>query len=62
MKICRDKVTELTQYLAEQDIRIHEVEGHDSNSSFENPYHNCTRVWEHLPELVRYGPKVLLFG
>lgn len=41
------QVAELTQRLAEQEFGNHDVEGHDFDTSFENPYHHRARVWKH---------------
>lgn len=34
------QVAELTQCLGEQEFGNHDVEGHDSDTNFENPYHH----------------------
>ncbi|XP_022862403.1 uncharacterized protein LOC111382607 [Olea europaea var. sylvestris] len=41
------QLVELTQRLAEQEFGNHDVEGHDSDTSFKNSYHHRARVWEH---------------
>ncbi|XP_022854005.1 uncharacterized protein LOC111375418 [Olea europaea var. sylvestris] len=41
------QVVELTQQLGEQEFDNHDVESHEFDTSFENPYHNRAQVWEH---------------
>ncbi|XP_022858917.1 uncharacterized protein LOC111379712 [Olea europaea var. sylvestris] len=48
------QVAELTQRLAEQEFSNHDVEGHDFDTSFENPYHHRARVWEHREQNDRH--------
>jgi len=41
------QVVELTQHLAAQNLeRDHEMDDRDSDSNFENPYHNLVLGWE----------------
>ncbi|KAE8661446.1 hypothetical protein F3Y22_tig00113725pilonHSYRG00321 [Hibiscus syriacus] len=41
------QVAELTQHLAAQDFEDREASDHDTNSAFENPYHNRSLFREH---------------
>ncbi|KAE8670845.1 hypothetical protein F3Y22_tig00112069pilonHSYRG00031 [Hibiscus syriacus] len=49
------QVTELTQRLAAQDFEDREASDHDTNSSFENLYHNRALFREHRGQEERYG-------
>jgi hypothetical protein len=41
------QVMELTQHLAAQNMKMyHDINGHDSESNFKNPYHNPVLVQE----------------
>ena len=47
------QVTELTQCLAAQEVSNHEAEDSDTDSTFDNPYHN--RLREHRGRENRHG-------
>ncbi|KAG2675553.1 hypothetical protein I3760_12G009300 [Carya illinoinensis] len=49
------QVTELTQRLVAQDFKDCEASDHDSNSTFENPYHNRALFREHRRREERHG-------
>ncbi|KAE8668905.1 hypothetical protein F3Y22_tig00112281pilonHSYRG00079 [Hibiscus syriacus] len=49
------QVTELTQRLAAQDFEDREASDHDTNSAFENSYHNRALFREHRGREERYG-------
>ncbi|KAG6655155.1 hypothetical protein CIPAW_05G197000 [Carya illinoinensis] len=46
---------ELNWHLAVQDIGDCEMEDQDSDSSFENPYHNCALFWKYHGREERHG-------
>ncbi|KAE8655337.1 putative Serine-threonine protein kinase, plant-type [Hibiscus syriacus] len=52
------QVTELTQRLAAQDFEDREASDHDTNSAFENPYHNRALFREHRGREERHGDLV----
>ncbi|KAE8672957.1 putative Quercetin 3-O-methyltransferase 1 [Hibiscus syriacus] len=49
------QVAELAQRLAAQDFEDREASDHDTNSAFENPYHNRALFWEHRGREERHG-------
>ncbi|KAE8672958.1 putative CCCH-type zinc finger family protein [Hibiscus syriacus] len=49
------QVAELTQRLAAQDFEDREASDHDTNSAFENPYHNRALFREHRGREERHG-------
>ncbi|KAE8707521.1 Detected protein of unknown function [Hibiscus syriacus] len=49
------QVAELTQRLAAQDFEDREASDHDTNSAFENPYHNCALFREHRDREEHHG-------
>ncbi|KAE8720267.1 hypothetical protein F3Y22_tig00020999pilonHSYRG00012 [Hibiscus syriacus] len=49
------QVAELTQRLAAQDFENREASDHDTNSTFENPYHNHALFREHRGREERHG-------
>ncbi|KAE8700504.1 putative CCCH-type zinc finger family protein [Hibiscus syriacus] len=49
------QVAELTQRLAAQDFEDREASDHDTNSAFENPYHNRALFQEHRGREERHG-------
>ncbi|KAE8663201.1 putative Quercetin 3-O-methyltransferase 1 [Hibiscus syriacus] len=49
------QVAELTQRLAAQDFENREASDHDTNSTFENPYHNRALFREHRGREERHG-------
>ncbi|KAE8715853.1 putative Quercetin 3-O-methyltransferase 1 [Hibiscus syriacus] len=49
------QVVELTQRLAAQDFEDREASDHDTNSAFENPYHNRALFREHRGQEERHG-------
>jgi len=41
------QAAELTQYLAAQNMEMYrDIDGRDSESNFEKPYHNPVLIWE----------------
>ncbi|KAE8681373.1 putative CCCH-type zinc finger family protein [Hibiscus syriacus] len=49
------QVAELTQRLAARDLEDREASDHDTNSTFENPYHNRAGFREHRGREERHG-------